>query len=78
MDEKLPTHAIVTCFHCGEDCEGVYIGVDEQNFCSKGCKLGYEVLSDNELGTYYDIANHPGESQKRNKRHSNRFDFCRR
>lgn len=75
MDEKLPIHAIVACFHCGEDCEGVRIVLDEQNFCCQGCKLVYEVLSDNELCTYYDIANHPGESQKRNKRHSNRFDF---
>ncbi|REG81657.1 heavy metal translocating P-type ATPase [Algoriphagus antarcticus] len=75
MDPRLPAQEIITCFHCGEECEGVQIVVDEQNFCCQGCKLVYEVLSENELCTYYDIANHPGESQRRNKRHSNRFDY---
>lgn len=35
----------------------------------------YEVLTDNGLGDYYDIAAHPGESQKSNKVNSNRFDY---
>lgn len=75
MDISLPDQEVVTCFHCGEDCEDVRLVLNEHNFCCQGCKLVYEVLSENELCNYYDIANHPGDSQKTKNLHSNRFDY---
>lgn len=72
--EITPTHD-VSCFHCGEDCNELVILSDDKNFCCQGCKLVYEVLSENDLCNYYNIANHPGESQKRNGLQSNRFDY---
>ncbi|PZX51492.1 heavy metal translocating P-type ATPase [Algoriphagus chordae] len=72
--EIIPTHT-VSCFHCGEDCEELMIVSEDKSFCCQGCKLVYEVLSENDLCNYYDIANHPGESQRSKKLQSNRFDY---
>jgi Cu+-exporting ATPase len=49
--------------------------VGEKEFCCQGCLLVYEVLSENNLCTYYDLENHPGESQKLKIGQSNRFDY---
>jgi Cu+-exporting ATPase len=49
--------------------------VGEKEFCCQGCLLVYEVLSENNLCTYYDLENHPGESQKLKNGQSNRFDY---
>lgn len=72
--EITPTRDI-SCFHCGEDCNEVVILSDDKNFCCQGCKLVYELLSENDLCNYYDLANHPGESQRRKGLQSNRFDY---
>jgi Cu+-exporting ATPase len=63
------------CYHCGEDCAEVRLVVGEKDFCCQGCKLVFEVLSENDLCTYYDLENHPGESQKLKKGTQNRFDY---
>lgn len=55
-----------TCFHCGEDCKEESIHFDEKTFCCTGCKLVYEVLSENNLCNYYLIENQPGNTQKSN------------
>lgn len=55
-----------TCFHCGEDCKEESIQFDEKSFCCTGCKLVYEVLSENNLCNYYSIENQPGNTQKTN------------
>ncbi|PZX51049.1 Cu+-exporting ATPase [Algoriphagus ratkowskyi] len=75
MNSGLSAYKVITCFHCGEDCEDVEIIIDEQNFCCHGCRLVYEVLTENELCNYYEISNHPGESLKTNKRPENRFNY---
>lgn len=75
LNSRLSAKKTSTCFHCGEACDGVPIVLDEQSFCCQGCRLVYEVLSENELCSYYEIASHPGESQRSKKLHSNRFDY---
>lgn len=75
MSLDISSTSTIVCFHCGEDCSGIVILSEDRNFCCQGCKLVYEVLSENDLCTYYDIANHPGESQKSKKLQSNRFDY---
>lgn len=47
------------CYHCGDDCH-VEIKLDDKVFCCNGCKMVFEILSDNGLNQYYDIEKKPG------------------
>ncbi|WP_114747766.1 heavy metal translocating P-type ATPase [Pleomorphovibrio marinus] len=64
-----------TCYHCGEQCEEEVLYKEEKSFCCTGCKLVYEVLQQNELCQYYELAENPGTSQKVRENRSNRFDY---
>jgi P-type Cu+ transporter len=70
-----PKSSLQTCYHCGEQCQDEILHYDEKEFCCTGCKLVYEVLSENELCSYYDIAASPGVSQKSANKRDNRFDY---
>lgn len=74
MRSSQPTSK-VSCYHCGEDCDDCIIEFSDKHFCCQGCKLVFEVLSDNDLVDYYEIAAHPGKSQKEKELKSNRFDY---
>ncbi len=63
------------CYHCGEQCGDELLLVDDKAFCCQGCKLVFEVLSENDLCAYYDLGNHPGESQRKKSKSNNRFDY---
>ncbi|MFN3999229.1 heavy metal translocating P-type ATPase [Algoriphagus sp.] len=63
------------CYHCGESCEHEVIAYDRKSFCCQGCKLVYEVLSQNDLCAYYQLESNPGISQKDNSSLKNRFDY---
>ncbi|MFN3803017.1 heavy metal translocating P-type ATPase [Belliella pelovolcani] len=67
--------ATATCYHCGEACQDEILHFDQKDFCCTGCKLVYEVLNENDLCTYYDIADQPGLTQKASSRKENRFDY---
>lgn len=67
--------SVTKCYHCGEACIDNTICFDEKRFCCQGCKLVYEVLSENDLCSYYQLESFPGETQKAKKTSSNRFDF---
>lgn len=67
----MKTHALkdqvsqeTVCYHCGETFTDAAIFYDEKKFCCKGCKLVYELLSENNLCTYYSLNNTPGISGK--------------
>lgn len=64
-----------TCYHCGEVCVEEIIPHDEKDFCCTGCKLVYEVLSENDLCNYYSIEANPGGTQRNVSTRSNRFDY---
>lgn len=49
-----------SCFHCGASCGNSPKAFDEKQFCCNGCKTVYEILSNNELGCYYDLQSAPG------------------
>ena len=51
------------CYHCGENCTSGNIHLQEKIFCCDGCKLVYEILSENNLCTYYDLNTNPGVVQ---------------
>ncbi len=62
-----------TCFHCGDECDSNPILFDSKDFCCEGCKLVYQVLSENNLNTFYDLNASPGISGKRKAKA--RYDY---
>lgn len=48
-----------TCFHCGDQCVEK-LEFDNHVFCCTGCKTVYEILSGNEMGTYYALDDKAG------------------
>ena len=48
------------CYHCGAPNGKSPKTFDEKQFCCNGCKTVYEILSNNELGCYYDLQSTPG------------------
>ncbi|WP_342157062.1 heavy metal translocating P-type ATPase [Joostella sp. CR20] len=53
-----------SCYHCGLDCDQETIVFDQKNFCCNGCKTVYQIFSENNLTSYYDIENNPGITPK--------------
>ena len=47
------------CFHCGDTIEKA-IDFDDKSFCCNGCKTVYEIFSENDLGSYYELQSSPG------------------
>lgn len=54
----------IFCYHCGDQCDNTSIAIDDKFFCCNGCKVVYEILSENNLCTYYDLENNPGNTNK--------------
>ncbi|WP_456868241.1 heavy metal translocating P-type ATPase [Galbibacter sp. BG1] len=53
-----------SCFHCGLDCEQDSLFFDDKIFCCNGCKTVYQIFSDNNLTSYYDLDKNPGITPK--------------
>ena len=53
---------MVTCFHCGDDCDNITIEHQEKFFCCQGCRTVFDILNDNDLGYYYNLEKTPGVS----------------
>lgn len=51
-----------SCYHCGTECDNSLF-FEEKSFCCTGCKSVYEILSQNNLCSYYHINLHPGSTQ---------------
>jgi Cu+-exporting ATPase len=52
-----------TCYHCGDSITNG-LTFEDHAFCCNGCKSVYELLSQNNLCSYYSIENAPGETRK--------------
>ena len=50
------------CYHCGDECSSEQVVYQYKNFCCTGCKLVYDILDQNNLCTYYNIENSPGNT----------------
>lgn len=74
MSTSSATSAKVQCYHCGDDCGGDAIHLQEKTFCCQGCKTVFEILNKSGLCEYYDITEHPGASQKESAMHD-KFAF---
>ena len=48
------------CFHCGDPCGSTAIHFQEKQFCCNGCKTVFEIFSENDLTSYYDLQKSPG------------------
>jgi Cu+-exporting ATPase len=57
------------CFHCGTTCSEIFSS-DDKSFCCFGCKTVYEILKENDLCTYYELAPVPGVRQEINDRYN--------
>lgn len=62
MKQVINTKTI--CYHCSEDCDDQIVYFDQKAFCCEGCKLVYELLSENNLCNYYSLDEKPGISRK--------------
>ncbi|MGC4057232.1 MAG: heavy metal translocating P-type ATPase metal-binding domain-containing protein [Chitinophagaceae bacterium] len=49
----------VLCYHCGEACRDTSLHSGDKYFCCHGCKTVYDILSKNDLCTYYDLNRTP-------------------
>ena len=52
------------CAHCGEDCTNEQIHFHDKDFCCRGCKMVYQLLTDTGLCDYYQLNDKPGINQK--------------
>ncbi len=48
-----------TCYHCREVCQ-VEIQHEDKSFCCNGCKMVFEILSENGMAQYYNLEQKPG------------------
>jgi len=48
------------CFHCADEIIGKPIIFDDKEFCCNGCKSVYELISSNELSSFYTFENNAG------------------
>ncbi len=62
------------CYHCGTLCNTSHFKINEKYFCCNGCKTVYEILNQNELNCYYDLAETPGNIPKEIKGRYNYLD----
>ncbi|MGR7811954.1 heavy metal translocating P-type ATPase [Lacinutrix undariae] len=62
----------LTCFHCGDFCNETTITFNNKSFCCNGCKTVYEIFSENDLTSYYDLQSSPGAVPKEIK---GKYDF---
>ena len=54
----------ISCFHCGDNCDSSIIEFDNKSFCCNGCKTVYEIFSEHDLTSYYDLQESPGAIPK--------------
>jgi Cu+-exporting ATPase len=64
----------ISCHHCGEPCTDVIV-LDDKSFCCSGCKTVYELLQENDLCTYYDLEQHPGQKLDFSVAHMSKFAY---
>ena len=66
------TSVETTCYHCGNDLGNELFIIEDKHFCCAGCQGVYQVLSQNNLCSYYAYNTAPGQTQKLSSTH---FDY---
>lgn len=67
MSSSLIEQKVISCYHCGEDCNEEIIPFDEKSFCCEGCKMVYDILNTSDLNNFYKIEKNAGISLKNQK-----------
>ncbi len=52
----------LACYHCGQPCDREIIQFEDKNFCCTGCKMVFDILTENNLCEYYSYEKTPGPS----------------
>src|SRR5689334_4453325 len=60
LDRETHRRAAVKCFHCGTPCRDDQFANGDKSFCCRGCLTVFELLSENGLGNFYEIADASG------------------
>ncbi len=63
-----------SCYHCGTDCTDESHQLDDKYFCCAGCQSVYQILSNNNLCSYYRYNDTPGTSAKVSNSHFEYLD----
>jgi len=53
------------CYHCGEGIDQLVYVADKHPFCCLGCQSVYQLLSKNNLGSYYSYNTFPGQQTEK-------------
>ena len=61
------------CYHCGDDVIGKGYILLEKKFCCNGCKMVYQLLSENNMEAFYTLDKKPGV--KPSNASSNKYTF---
>lgn len=61
------------CYHCGDSITGKAVKHDEHLFCCSGCSTVYQLLRENNLGSFYDYEKQAGVKPEVGAEHH--FDF---
>jgi P-type Cu+ transporter len=60
VDREGIRSVIVKCFHCGTPCRDGSFRHGDKSFCCGGCLTVFELLSENGLGNFYELADTAG------------------
>jgi len=60
LDGEIHRRATVNCFHCGTPCRDDSFARDDKAFCCHGCLTVFELLSENGLSNFYELADTAG------------------
>jgi Cu+-exporting ATPase len=62
-----------SCYHCGDSIIGKAISFDQHDFCCNGCKSVYQLLNDNQLGSFYTLEAKGGSKPSESNQHKYAF-----
>lgn len=74
MKNHASVSASTKCYHCGDDLPATTYTLDDKEFCCLGCKGVYQILSTNNLCSYYQYNDTPGETQNGPAKHFEYLD----
>jgi Cu+-exporting ATPase len=60
FDRETTPRATVKCFHCGTGCRSGAISSGDKSFCCQGCRMVFELLSENGLNEFYALSSDAG------------------
>lgn len=61
------------CYHCGDEVIGKGYFFDEKSFCCNGCRTVYQLLKDNNLGSFYTLEANAGAKPTDSNQHKYAF-----